>query len=160
MVRICRVTSRNRWLASGSPGSIDGAGRAAVHQAGIIRDVEVGFLRVRIVAGTAALAEDRGELVVVGDLSSSAAQRGDDLNEQHEARSASKGGSQKTLACAAGSDPGHNNCAATVASSMVKQEFARVEQCPEDIFQRRPRVFHAGELRFDRLLSRLRSVGG
>src|SRR5258708_7424534 len=88
-----------------------GARRPASHQAGVIRNVEVCFLRVRIVARTASLAKDRSKLIVIGDFFLGSA-GGDDLYEQHEARSASKSGSQKTLAWSPrrpGSDPGHNN---------------------------------------------------
>src|SRR4029079_14984094 len=87
------------------------ARRPTSHQAGVIRNVEVCFLRVRIMARTASLTKDRSEVIVVGDFFVGS-ERHDALYEQHGARSARKGESQKTLAWSPrrpGSDPGHNN---------------------------------------------------
>jgi hypothetical protein len=85
-----------------------GARRSASHQAGVIRNVEISFLFVRIVAGAASLTQDGSEMVVVGDLLIRGG-RGEDLYKQYECGSACRRGSQKTLAYASGYNRGQNN---------------------------------------------------
>src|SRR5690242_6508746 len=64
-------------------------GRPASYQAGVIRHVEVRFLRIQIVARAAPLPKYGSEVIIVGDLFLGSG-RSEDLDEQCENRGASK----------------------------------------------------------------------